>query len=558
MSDTGNMKTIAEIQAIVNSKYTFIPLLQRNYKWSRECASELAEDLWAAFRNNRSCYQLNMITIYKDESNDALQILDGQQRMITLKLFLTVLDPVRLYLNFDFERDYSIDERSGRRHFINHILTEIKGIEDCELSSVDILRLRENYNAMRIPLSFKTVYDYYCKLLSSGDDSGVEKQFQEGINDVVKKNLYMYFDSKTANLLYDGLKFDESDIEKVYGQCIKFQETFTNPESDEDISNDEIRVSAVSDEFQSLWIGKVLQTNANVGNLGYNDPDKMAEYILNNVEMLYHETSSEPIEEFLNINENKTRFVISDYIRAHMISDNPIEGEGIGDEEINKNKENRKETLELFADIAEYLYSEEYDKEYEILWKLIKTRYDDFDKHPDINRMKVVFCDKYVGTSTKNYKFEEELNRLRYFKDILDALKTELGVGSDRAEKTWNTYNAVYMLLECKKKYRFFSLFSREDIEKKVLLPDVVAREKFCFFEEAYSMAKSSEDPWDLSYFLESQLYDKECSVKKCKDLPGKKELGDGSEWVCRCRGEDNDELNACLKELIQKIKSIE
>jgi len=61
-------------------------------------------------------------------------------------------------------------------------------------------------------------------------------------------------------------------------------------------------------------------------------------YIKTNVTMLYHETESEPIAEFLNINENKTRFVISDYIRAKMISDNPVDNESLSKKEIEKHK----------------------------------------------------------------------------------------------------------------------------------------------------------------------------------------------------------------------------
>ena len=49
MATTGNMKSVAEIIDIVENKYTYIPLLQRNYKWTTECASELAEDLWDSY-----------------------------------------------------------------------------------------------------------------------------------------------------------------------------------------------------------------------------------------------------------------------------------------------------------------------------------------------------------------------------------------------------------------------------------------------------------------------------------------------------------------------------
>ena len=247
MSATGNMKTVAEIQQIIGSNKTFIPLLQRNYKWSRECASELAEDLWMAFRSGQKCYQLNMVTIYKDEKNNSLQILDGQQRLITLKLLLVVLDPANIYLNYDFERDHSIDKRCGRRYFINHLLPNLKDFESMNFSSVDVLRLFDNFVAMRIPLSFKTIYETYCEILDANKDSVDRNGFRDKINGNVKNCLNMLFEVEKAKGLVEHLNFSDEEADKVYNYCKEFQRSFINP-------------------------------------------DSMVSYILKSVEMLYHET----------------------------------------------------------------------------------------------------------------------------------------------------------------------------------------------------------------------------------------------------------------------------
>ena len=104
-----------------------------------ECASELAEGLWAASEKPDKSYQLNMITIYnKNEKVGLLQILDGQQHMITLRLLMVLISPEKDYLNFNFERVFFVDERSGRRVFINLVLHEISDISRSELKSVDV------------------------------------------------------------------------------------------------------------------------------------------------------------------------------------------------------------------------------------------------------------------------------------------------------------------------------------------------------------------------------------------------------------------------------------
>ena len=64
---------------------------------------------------------------------------------------------------------------------------------------------------------------------------------------------------------------------------------------------------------------------------------------------------------------------------------------------------NRNKILNIFGSLANYLYN----INYQTMWELVKQRYDDFDKHPDINRLKILFCDKYAGTSTKGYSFEK-------------------------------------------------------------------------------------------------------------------------------------------------------
>ena len=69
--------------------------------------------------------------------------------------------------------------------------------------------------------------------------------------------------------------------------------------------------------------------------------------------------------------------------------------------------------------------------------------------------------------------------------------------------------------------------------------------------EKIYKWAKDSEDLWDVSYFLESKIYERPCNIKKAEKLPGKKEVE--SEWCQVDRGEENDELYNCLDQMIQK-----
>lgn len=555
MGSTGNMKSVAKIMDIIENEYTYIPLLQRNYKWSMECASELAEDLWDSYiKDKDKPYQLNMITIYNNTKEDSLQILDGQQRLITLKLFLAFLERKSINLNYAFERDFKIDERNGRRHFIDYYLKKDDTFkEDIELS-VDVKRLYVNFISMIIPISFRSIYMFYGECLDKAvsESRKAEDTFKERLmKNVIEPRLNSVIDSKVLDKVKLYMHIDDDECLDICKLCENFQKLFSMVDTDEEVSNDEIRISIYSYQFQKIWSSKIRTV---INALGIdaivfdNKKKELAKYINEKVEMLYHETSSQPIDEFLNINENKTRFVISDYIRANMISDNPIDG-NIDDEIKNMHQNNRNKILNIFGSLANYLYN----INYQTMWELVKQRYDDFDKHPDINRLKILFCDKYAGTSTKGYSFETEIKRLEYFEVILKSLVSELGIENVTSNKheIWNTYNAIYILLECKKKYRFFNLFTQYHIDKSTALNDVAARERFCFFEWAYEISKSSEDFWDISYFLESQLYTEKCDKKKSDHLPKKQD----EDWCCINRGTDGDELHECIEQLINSIK---
>ncbi len=88
---TAEQKTIYEIFS-GNSKY-IIPPYQRAYSWDKEQCSELFEDIRNAFVNNEDeGYFIGNIVIAKSsEEKEFLEVIDGQQRLITLTLFLKVL-----------------------------------------------------------------------------------------------------------------------------------------------------------------------------------------------------------------------------------------------------------------------------------------------------------------------------------------------------------------------------------------------------------------------------------------------------------------------------------
>lgn len=222
----------------------YIPLIQRNYKWDTVTAAKLAVDLWSAFKKEQKTYTVSMITFYKEPEDHnqlknfkpKMQLIDGQQRIITLFILLKYIMPEEEYFSFGFERDEGIKEtKLNRKSYLTNIAFS-NSWEEKDMYT-DLIRFKNNYEAIKTAL------------------------------ETAEPNAY---------------------------------ET------------------------------------------GY--ANKFADYIRKNVYFLMHISEKEPFDEFINLNKNKTRFVISDRIKANLIIDS-------------KEKSDKEKVLNLFKNLSEILFS---------------------------------------------------------------------------------------------------------------------------------------------------------------------------------------------------------
>lgn len=79
-----NIYTLSEIF----SRQLQIPDYQRPYKWREEHVYQLLNDLLDNFEKNERTYRLGTIVIHKEKDKTHFDIVDGQQRSITLSLIL--------------------------------------------------------------------------------------------------------------------------------------------------------------------------------------------------------------------------------------------------------------------------------------------------------------------------------------------------------------------------------------------------------------------------------------------------------------------------------------
>ncbi len=145
---------LEDILTKLRGQAVYIPLYQRNYRWpaneiqgSPISARKLIADIVSHMPE--SDFLLGMITVYMDKDGN-IQILDGQQRLITLSLIARALNNGRVdtdtWIDLEFERDPGFSFPGGktpRRDFL--LGHEADDITDY----VDVVRMKNNYSVIK-------------------------------------------------------------------------------------------------------------------------------------------------------------------------------------------------------------------------------------------------------------------------------------------------------------------------------------------------------------------------------------------------------------------------
>lgn len=97
ISDIFNSETPVGCLAQYGASSFHIPAYQRGYKWEsgpNGAVAVLLDDLWNAFENQEDEYYLQYITVkpLHSSSNHYLEVIDGQQRLTTLSILLSVIN----------------------------------------------------------------------------------------------------------------------------------------------------------------------------------------------------------------------------------------------------------------------------------------------------------------------------------------------------------------------------------------------------------------------------------------------------------------------------------
>ena len=115
VNDLNSPKALPFGEIIENRRFR-VPMYQRNYKWGAKTAGKLAQDLLENYQagnngNGPITKSLGLLTMYQDKDSEFLDIIDGQQRFITLSIIFSLLGDGEIPIELSFERDGEERER---------------------------------------------------------------------------------------------------------------------------------------------------------------------------------------------------------------------------------------------------------------------------------------------------------------------------------------------------------------------------------------------------------------------------------------------------------------
>lgn len=131
-------QTIAQLLA----QTLTIPEYQRPYKWQPKHVNQLIDDIFN--HSNKPCYRLGTVVLHQDQDSEGgeekgtLNIVDGQQRLLTLTLLCTILDGAEktissTLLEHQFESAVSIENLKNNAQIISERVATLSASQKQEL-----------------------------------------------------------------------------------------------------------------------------------------------------------------------------------------------------------------------------------------------------------------------------------------------------------------------------------------------------------------------------------------------------------------------------------------
>ena len=390
-----------------------IPSYQRPYKWTIKHVQQLIDDLLTHFRNQQQVYRIGTVVIHKyNEENketqkieEKLDIVDGQQRLITLSLLLYYLNNKK-----KLKEKSLLDETITHTHSKNNIIDNYNFIENYSISDKD---------------EFKTYLLEICEMVYVElDDLDEAFQFFDSQNsrgkplesyDLLKAYHLREMKDKPKEIVHhcverwekSALSQEINNLDKIINYILFRLRRWYYQESGEVFTSDELETfKGVSESTNYPYLNPLFATKA-VEKLAQQNP------------MLYHprfvKTSFQTIQTLINGEQ------FFDYVQYYSELYEKLfkEGSGLVDKVKKINGKDIEKGVNTFLNNQEYCYRVG-DKYLKNLFECIVLFY--FDKFGE------VYLDEFINKAFLwVYRIRFEYQRIT-FKTIEDEAHSKNGL----------------------------------------------------------------------------------------------------------------------------------
>ena len=246
-----------------NDNRYIIPNYQRHYSWTMEQCKQLYDDVMDAYSCGSDSYFLGNIVLAEDEHDDRPEVVDGQQRLITLWLFLKIIHTL-LPSNNRLKRMIQVElyDDDSNSDFVSTIFSDVFEVKDQDQIDTILKKTRESFEKDYLDYLKKGEMLYYKSSTKQVENNAIAiyalmKDYFARLDDEKQKAFVDFFISKIY-LLPIVLKDD--DLEEARSNALLVFETINNRGmdlQDADIFKAKLYYMSLSagkgEEFKEQW-----------------------------------------------------------------------------------------------------------------------------------------------------------------------------------------------------------------------------------------------------------------------------------------------------------------
>lgn len=185
-------KEVINVDKLLANRSLQIPDYQRPYKWTSKNINQLFSDISA--HKEKSAYRLGTIVLHKDKGSEVVNIVDGQQRLVTLMLTLRAL----------FKRDNS-SIRKSLQDQLGRLKENLDNLNPKFTSQISKTNIYNNFHEISRIVSRSDFTEEHIDFLLNKCEVVTFT-----LNDV--SEAFQFFDSQNAR----GKDLDPHDLLKAY------------------------------------------------------------------------------------------------------------------------------------------------------------------------------------------------------------------------------------------------------------------------------------------------------------------------------------------------------